>query len=580
MAILIPEIPKDCNSSERLVYERLGRELPERWVVMHSLGLGSHEKKVWGEADIVVLSTHGIFALEVKGGKVECLGGEWKYSGDFPTFYKKESPWQQATGAMFALKTKLTEVRSFFHDIMFGCGVVMPFTNFTDTGAEIVQEVLLDKRDFRDNLDRYISSLQKYWSREYTTKHGKPYRGLREDEIQVARQILRPDLETALSLGTYLTGTDNALLYLTNEQIRVSRRGAANPRTVVRGSAGTGKTVLAVDRAKQLSKGGARVLFLTFNQLLAEHLRQSLAVVPDAENVEVHHAHSYFRSLIGAAGLSSKLAGEDEDKERFFRKVMPAVAWDALVEKPIEPFDVLIVDEAQDLLTPENLDVFDLLLKEGMQRGRWHLYLDPKQNIYNVETVTEVEDRLSEGAPAFDDLYDNCRNTKQVATQASIVSGIDLAVEGAPDGQPAQIHEYDDDNDAVAQLENLLEQLIDSDVEPDQIAILATRRKENSFLAEVAQIAGRSLADPRQEREIARGALLMSTMHAFKGLDRQVVIAIEMGDIGAEQASMLHYAGLSRARGLLHVFLPRKCRPAYDRQAVAYGSRIGAKSNA
>lgn len=164
MAILIPEIPKDCNSSERLVYERLGRELPERCVVLHSLGLGAHEKKVWGEADIVVLSTHGIFALEVKGGKVECVGGEWKYSGDFPTFYKKESPWQQASDAMFALKSKLTETRSFFHDIMFGFGVVMPFTNFTDTGAEIVQDVLLDKRDFRDNLGRYISSLQKYWS--------------------------------------------------------------------------------------------------------------------------------------------------------------------------------------------------------------------------------------------------------------------------------------------------------------------------------------------------------------------------------------------------------------------------------
>jgi len=580
MAILIPEVPKDCNPSERLVYERLGRELPERWVVMHSLGLGMHEKKVWGEADIVVLSTHGIFALEVKGGKVECVGGEWKYSGDFPTFYKKESPWQQATDAMFALKNKLTEARSFFHDIMFGFGVVMPFTNFTDTGAEIVQDVLLDKRDFRDNLDRYISSLQKYWTQEYSSKHGKPYRGLREDEIQVARQILRPDLETALSLGTYLTGTDNALLYLTNEQIRASRRSAANPRTIVRGSAGTGKTVLAVDRATQLSKGGARVLFLTFNQLLAEHLRQSLASVPEAANVEVRHAHSYFRSLIGAAGMSAKLVGEDGDKEHFFRKVMPGVAWEALAEKPIEPFDVLIVDEAQDRLTPENLDVFDLLLKDGMQRGRWHLYLDPKQNIYNVETVAEVDERLSEGSPAFDDLYDNCRNTRQVATQASIVSGIDLAIDGAPNGQPAEIHEYDDDTDAVAQLEDLLKKLIDSDVQPDQIAILATRRKENSFLVEVSKIAGRNLADPRQEREMAKGALLMSTMHAFKGLDRQVVIAIEMGDIGAEHASMLHYAGLSRARGLLHIFLPRKCRPAYDRQAVAYGTRIGAKGNA
>lgn len=39
MAILIPGIPKDCPDSERYVFERLGRELPDSWIVLHSLGL-------------------------------------------------------------------------------------------------------------------------------------------------------------------------------------------------------------------------------------------------------------------------------------------------------------------------------------------------------------------------------------------------------------------------------------------------------------------------------------------------------------------------------------------------------------
>ena len=54
---------------ERSVYEKLGRDLDKDWVVLHSLGLHGHETKIWGEADIVVLSTKGIFALEVKGGQ-------------------------------------------------------------------------------------------------------------------------------------------------------------------------------------------------------------------------------------------------------------------------------------------------------------------------------------------------------------------------------------------------------------------------------------------------------------------------------------------------------------------------------
>jgi hypothetical protein len=577
MAILIPDIPKDCNTSERLVYERLGRELPERWVVMHSLGLGAHEKKVWGEADIIVLSTHGVFALEVKGGTVDCKDGLWTYSGDFRTFTKRESPWQQASGAMFALKKELTAASGSFKDVLFGFGVVMPFTPFTNTGAEIIQDVLLDKRHFRDRLDRYISSLQKYWKQEYTTKHGKPYRGLSDDEIQTARQILRPDLETALSLGTYLTGTDNALVYLTNEQIRASRRTAANPRTVVRGPAGTGKTVLAIERARQLSNDGKKVLFLCYNQLLALHVRTSLTTDPQVERVEIHHAHSYFRKVISAAGHQSKLRKEDESASDFFRKKMPALAWGALVEKPIELFDALVIDEAQDLLTPENLDVFDLLLRDGLRRGQWHFYLDPKQNIYDVEAIDQVEQRLSEGAPTFDDLHDNCRNTKQVATQASIISGIDLAIEGAPDGLAAELHYYKDVEEAVRSLDAVLQDLMDRDVRPNEIAILSTRRKQNSLLAGVNSLAGRGLADPTDEVALARGALLLSTMHSFKGLDRQVVVAIDMVEIGDEQWSMLHYAGLSRARGLLYVFLPLKSKKLYSKQAVAYGTRIGAR---
>src|SRR4051794_8532980 len=105
MAILIPEVPRDCTNSERFVYERLGRELPDEWIVIHSLGLSNHKRKIWGEADIVVLSNLGFFALEIKGGAVDCHDGVWSFSGGgFPTYTKRESPWQQASGTMFAVK--------------------------------------------------------------------------------------------------------------------------------------------------------------------------------------------------------------------------------------------------------------------------------------------------------------------------------------------------------------------------------------------------------------------------------------------------------------------------------------------
>jgi hypothetical protein len=41
-----------------------------------------------------------------------------------------------------------------------------------------------------------------------------------------------------------------------------------------------------------------------------------------------------------------------------------------------------------------------------------------------------VERGLSDAHPAYDDLVANCRNTRQVSAQASIILGIDLALRG------------------------------------------------------------------------------------------------------------------------------------------------------
>ena len=577
MAILIPDVPKECPNSERHVYERLGRELPDDWIVLHSLGLAKHGKKIWGEADLVVLSTLGVFTLEVKGGTVDCSAGVWTFGGDFRGYSKRESPWAQAMGALGAVRDRLWKAEPVLREILFGFGVAMPYTTFTATGAEIIPEVLLDRRTFRQSLKLYIHALAKYWKAECLQRHGREYRGLSEAELRRARQILRPDVETALSLGGYLTGLDDRLLQLTNQQIRTSRRMAANPRTVVRGAAGTGKSVIAIERACQLSAEGGRVLYLCFNQLLATHVRAGLQRDERASRVDVRHVHALYHEIISVAGLLPRLEAEDSEDANFFPKRFPEIASEALCEASHEGWDALVVDEAQDLLTPEHIDVFDLLLKGGVRRGRWHMFLDPQQNIYGVEVQEAVRERLSEGAPAFDDLYENCRNTRQVAVQSSIVSGIDLAVAGAPDGPEAEVHYYATREAGLAALTALVQKLINSDVRAQDIAILSTRRLENSLLAGVQDIAGRRLSDPLDEAGLRSGGLLVTTMHRFKGLERQAVIAIDMDGIGDKFWSMLHYAGLSRARCLLHIFLPAAAQKNYVRQAQSFGQRLASR---
>ena len=369
MAVLIPDVPKDCPNSERYVYERLGRELPEAWIVLHSLGLADHRQKIWGEADIVILSERGVFVVEVKGGTVSCNDGVWTFGGDFDSYTKRESPWAQAFGALGAVRERLRAADPAFREVLFGIGVAMPYTTFTAMGAEIIPEVLFDRRSSRKGLHRYVLSLQKYWKAEFLRKHGRDYRGLSRAELREARRILRPDVDTALSLGGYLTGLDERLVHLTNEQVRASRRMAANPRTVVRGSAGTGKSVIALDRACRLAAEGQRVLYLCFNRLLAAHVRHGLQCSQVEFAPEVRHVHGLYREIIERAGLVARLETEDDGTEEFFSRRFPELAAEALCEQRQNGWDVLVVDEAQDLLTPEHLDVFDLLARGRLAQG-------------------------------------------------------------------------------------------------------------------------------------------------------------------------------------------------------------------
>jgi len=571
MATLIPETPKECGYGERQVYEKCGRDLHKNWIVLHSLGLHGHETKIWGEVDIVVLSTKGIFALEVKGGRVSCVDGVWHYGAPGGTGYQRsEDPWTQSKGTMFAIKTLLEKADDRFRHLLFGFGVVMPMETFTATGAEIEQAVLLDRRGFSKNLGFYIGNLERHWTADIQQKHGRAPKLPSIDDIRRARAILRPDVDSAYSIGSYLNGMESTLLQLSNDQIRASRRMASNPRTLVRGKAGTGKTVIALERAKQLAEQGFKVLFLCFNQLLAEHIRKSLEADPRATNVEVRHVHALYRSVIERAEMLDRLSEETTDSTALFANIFPQTFIDAALETETPQWDALVIDEAQDLLTAANLDAFDLILRDGLNHGRWHIFFDRMQNIYGTEVQDAIDKRLSEARPAFDDLFENCRNTRQVAVQASIISGIDLALDGAPDGASCDNVYYSNVSSFAEILKQQVRDLLRHDVLKRDIVILSTRKRENSLMRDIDDIDGIPVVDIRKAGD---NALAFSTIHAFKGLERKVVLVTDLSEIGREQWAMLHYIGLSRATGLLIPILPSSATTAYNAQAAAFALR-------
>jgi hypothetical protein len=570
MAVLIPDTPSNCGRGEQQVFNRLAHDLDDdRWVVLHSLGLVHHDKKLWGEIDFALLTTRGIFVIEVKGGKVSCKDGKWIHEmvGKDP-YIRHESPWKQAKDAMFALEKEVRRLAPGLPDLLFGYGVIMPHETFVATGPEIEPAVLLDRRDFGRNLGFYLGGLQRHWEETYRQRHGSPPRCPTSDEISLLRRLLRPDVETTFSLGSYLNGLEQEQILLTNLQIKVSRRMAGNPRTVVRGRAGTGKTVLALDRARKLATEGLSVLYVCYNQLLAKHAQE--AVADDGGQLYVTHAHALYRTAIAAAGMTGDLDAADDGSADFYGKSFPALFVEAVLRTGQSEFDALVVDEAQDLLTPEHLDSFDLLLDGGLRHGRWHLFLDPAQNIYGGRE-DEVERRLLEAGYARDELFENCRNTSRVATQTAIISGIDMATEGAIDGPACDCVFFVDPADFIRKINAEVKKLLSSGVQHKDIVILSQRKLESGLLAGQGTVGGVPLKSVLDGPGVP--GIHYSTMQAFKGLERKVVLAIDL-DIGNDFWTMLHYCGLSRARFLLVPFVHEASRRDYERMATLYGARM------
>ena len=572
MAVLIPDTPKDCTRSERVVYQRLGAELDKDWVILHSLGLTDHATKRRGEADIVILSTQGIFVLEVKGGHVSCKAGKWYFgtAGEI-VGEKEEDPWTQATGGMFALIKRIKKEAPDLESLIFGFGVVMPMERFTTRGEEFDLKVLLDKRDFGRNLSFYIGDLERRWKTILAERGHREARKPTIQDIKRIRKILRPDVESTFSLGSWLNAVEQELIQLTNEQIRISRRLAANSRMVVTGKAGTGKTVLAIRRVIQLAEQGKSVLFLCFNQLLAKHVSQSIKDSPLLHLITVRHLHGHYIEAIREAGLQGQINSNSGDERTLFGVVYPKLYAEAMLELEPALFDAVVVDEAQDILTADNLDALDLTIAGGLEGGCWHLFLDPQQNIYG-SLSDEAESRLERISFARDELLDNCRNTREVAYQTSIISMLDVAVEGAPSGPACNCVFFESVQDGITLLEGQVRLLISRDVNPKDIIILSTRKRENSMIAGIPTIAGLQVRDV-SEMFIDK-SISFCTMHSFKGLERSVVIAIDLNELGQEEWAKLHYAGLSRARLLLIPMVPKSSEKRYKELVTAFGRRL------
>lgn len=515
--------------------------------VLHSLGLPKHQSKIYGEIDFVVVCDRGVACLEIKGGRVECRDGKWFFKDRYGVEREKpEGPFAQVTGNMFSLRDVLKKKfqnNKHTKNLLTACGVVFPDIEFKSVSQEIISEVVYDNRT--EDITGYMNRVFDYWEER---QHRQPSR-LSPGDIRDIVQFLRGDFVFIPTLSDRLNSVEKRLVRLTSEQAQLMQALSLNKHLLIEGNAGTGKTLLAVDFAKKKAASRKKVLFLTYNKNLANNVIRQVDTI---ENLKVINIHALFGEYVAV-----DVKKMQENPNVYFSEILPEIFYEYLSELSDEElekikYDLIIMDEGQDILKPLYLYSLDTLLRGGFANGDWAVFYDEKQNIYNPDYNDGMEILRGYNCTEFK-LFVNCRNTVQIGTYSSKISGIDLGEFIRENGEEVQNISYEDDDDFKKKITGILKNLRKEKVDIRDIVFLAPKKYKNSKVAQ----AGIEVNEIGDNFDSSKELPVYATIQGFKGLDSKIVILTDVEYIRKENLSSFLYIAGTRARTLLYIVTPK-----------------------
>jgi hypothetical protein len=186
------------------------------------------------------------------------------------------------------------------------------------------------------------------------------------------------------------------------------------------------------------------------------------------------------------------------------------------------------------------------------------------------EFETEALPHLSSFGPVDYSLPSNCRTTQNIASQISIVTGFAMAP-AYTKGEKVKYRWYDDPDTQLKDLKKIIPVLMEEGLKPEELTILYPGGQ--AYLRE--GLKGLRLKTPLVELgpsspyPCEAGKIGFASVQAFKGLENRAIILLGLDKIGEPWIDALSYAGMSRARQALIVFMHSHVRKEYERHVAA-----------
>lgn len=580
MARMIPGTihPNVQSMAERKLFNAF-RDAPgtDDWVCLHSLGMARHLSKRRGEIDFLLLTRKGIFVVEVKGGRIARIEGLWHFTDRYGKSHEKsESPFDQASSAMFALEK---DVRKKFHEderrsrLLFGYGVMFPDIVFDETGCEADRQLIYDVRDREKPLAEFVQRLASFARKSDTRDRYAPT----AREVQALVDFLRPDFDLIPSLSVQADTAADQLLSLATEQYAVidAWEQYGHPRVLVQGGAGTGKTLLALEAALRAAREKeGDVLLLCFNRLLAKCLDQHVKKHDPHGRITVRSIYGLMNDLISASSLSAEFQEKRtlEQPSTLYRSIYPEYALLALMDSPAPKAGMLIVDEAQDMMTPNLLDVMDACLEGGLERGQWRVFCDVNNqaSVFGMFDQIAFERLIRLGCSFV--LTTNRRNTQPVAEETAMLTRPRIAAWSPVSGIPVQYSWYGTMKGQSEKLSAAIRGLRNRGIGDGRITVLSPRSTDKCCAATISDLRLTAL-DSESVWDFTTGknqSVGYCTISTFKGLENDFIILTDIEDLESEWWRSVIYVGMSRARVGLHLILHDAMRTIYETRLMEW----------
>ena len=313
---------------------------------------------------------------------------------------------------------------------------------------------------------------------------------------------------------------------------------------VVNGAAGTGKTMIAVEKAARHAADGERVLFLCYNSELKKFLA-------------LHYANPLI-DFMTLDGYVCRLCGVSiSDYGGAERKLKDFAAFASF------PYDHVIVDEGQDFGRDamENVKLLQLLhdavLADPNSKSSCYVFYDRLQAVQSDRIpgfIRNAECRLT--------LHKNCRNTENICrTAMSLLTecGRSEVLRGIAGKIPC-IHFCGEETYFNA-LDDVIGGLRRDGI--DDIVILTLSKATDSIVSGAV-------------RNGSYGECRFMSCRKFKGLEADAVILVDFTERTVTDDAMLFYVGASRARIRLEIMTVmdnESCRNALERTEGASAGR-------